>query len=1057
MIKSKKLGTLSMCALVSVSALVSSPLVVDNVRADEIQVENLQTTYSIDNNGMVSIPVGNSGTTMEIVPVGSSDKVEPDTNLEDGFFDFKPTAKQYKVTYTNNGTVKTFIINIDYNDAKMKLDEKEVCLPKTSAKDRDILLPYPKITDKDGNDITDLSAVTISVSNKSSNEIVVVDSEKPYAKDVMYKKFKPETYGTYTVNYKFEKQGYDIINLSFTIEVKPNFSTEGEISFSLDEKIGTPEIGKEFKLPEITANDDENEIEDINVVVNLSYYVINEKGEKSQETAITDYKFTPSQEGYYVFKYQVSDAFGRVAPTATYKTAKVKDAQSAQNIIMVESYAIGKDGKPYEVNGEGTITTTEAKDKSYKIATKMLQGKNLFIPAIFATDNLSKSANLTYTRTLKRYSAGILQEEIELDKDCYKSTSVQLDDVGTYTLTYTIKDEKGNEISREYDIEVCSSDVLNDSTIPSITFSANIDESTKWGSSFTITKPSVVDYDDETIVSDKNPENHAYLYYKATNGSDKTYTTNEIEIFTNSSNKFEINVYKSIQELEEELELKTGEGEIDLTDFDITLCFKYTSTDDFNNKAEQVKEIKVVGNTEIPTVVYTNPSGIEYRQGQEITLGDLTINYATGSRFNDYLKDIVVTYEIQNRETGASLGYYGTKYDFSETGKVKVTGTKFYATYSGNYDIIITVTDINGNTVIQETKIEGVDVVYNPEIVLDKDTMTLEIGSTDTSAKIYTMYNNGQIVEQTDKNFKVEIVSGSSVAIDSNMYFKAVSVGTTVVRYTMMNEDGTAELATADLTIEVSDTKDPVMSFDTDQVFNKVNHKDDKINLPMPHVTDNSGNATIDIKVTKNGKDITVTEEEGKKHFVASEEGTYTVVYKAQDSSGNSTSQTFTVNVGDVDGPIIDIKNVPVTKEVGSYYTIDLKDLFIYDEYETDFEYILSENTTITLKDPEGNEVKSEKAGEYTYKLDKEGTYTLTITATDSSDKTTTIDKTITVSKESIDPAEQSSAGLVIAILASLLILAFVIYYFFKPEKGANSNRRKKITSKEEDKKNNKK
>ena len=102
------------------------------------------------------------------------------------------------------------------------------------------------------------------------------------------------------------------------------------------------------------------------------------------------------------------------------------------------------------------------------------------------------------------------------------------------------------------------------------------------------------------------------------------------------------------------------------------------------------------------------------------------------------------------------------------------------------------------------------------------------------------------------------------------------------------------------------------------------------------------------------------------------------------------------------------------------------------------------------MKDAEGNEIKSTSTDGYSYKLDKAGTYTLTIKATDSSNHTTTIDKTITVSEKEVEPEAPNTAGTVIAILASLLILAFVIIYFFKPEKGAISNKKKKLEKVEE-------
>ena len=839
--KGKKLGAIALCGIVSASALAGAPIVTNNVSADEIKVSNFQTSYSIDGNGEVKIPqaISGSGTTMKVYPVGSTDEVV-DLDLTDNFFSFKPTASQYKVVYKNGTTEKAFIIDIDFKDVKISLNEKDVILPETTVKDQDVILPFAELKDTDGNKVDvnylDANEYSVSVSNKSTNQISVDESDKALDANVKYLKFRPENPGTYTVTYKIAKVGYETVSSTHTINVNSKLETIADISFKLNSKIGTPTIGKEFTLPTVKATDNTNGLEGIKVKVELSYQVMNQKGELSESVKIEDYKFTPTMEGYYVFKYVVTDAFGNRAPVYTTKTAKVNDTQAPSNLIYTKDYVV-IDGKAYEANAQDEDVLS--KDMSYLIQNNLKVGDNLIIPAIFATDNTS--SDLTYTRTLKRYDLGLVAEEIAIDQDCSKLTTYQVKDIGSYTLTYVVKDAKGNEANRDFNFFVYADEnAWKDEIAPTITFSAEIDESTKWGNKVTINKPVVTDLDNNQKVSDSNCETHAYVYYKAKkeNETDKSTFNDRVEVELNASNKFEIQTYSSITELQNKLD------NVDLSSWDIYLCFEYQAKDDSGNSTTETKEIKVVGATEVPTLNYTPPTNADLKQGDEIAIGDIKVSYSD-AKFQEYLKDIDVDIEIINTNTNAKVLAYGGSYVFNGN-LLTIKDTKFLASYSGDYKILITVTDINGNTVIQEAGITGVAVTYQPEIVLDKDTLELELGSTDTSAKIYTMFNNGAVVEATDDNLEITVTSGNSVAIDSNKYFKAIHTGESTVRYRM--KVGGEEFDKF-LTVIVKDTKNPELIFEVDNPFNRTYTKDSEITLPMPQVKDVSAISSDNVEL----------------------------------------------------------------------------------------------------------------------------------------------------------------------------------------------------------------
>lgn len=1061
--KSKKLGAVALCALVSASTLTINPEVINSVKADsypELVIPTLQSTYAPDDNGYVSIPeINGAGKTTTIYPLGSDTPVT-DLDTDTTKFKFKPTAKQYNVVYSGidgeKETKKSFIISIDYKDATFSLDESSVIMPETAVKGTEIILPYPILKDADGNKIAlDYgNNVKITVSSKSKSDIDVVESDKQYTDSVKYKKFTPASAGSYTVKYTVNVDGYDEVVKTYTIKAEPNLNTKAEISFDFNGSFPTLTLNKECTIPTVTAKDKTNELENIKVRVDVSYYVLAQNGTQSEEFKIENYKFTPKLEGYYVFKYKVTDAFGNESKTKVRKiSTKVVDTQAPTNVLYTGSYKV-QNGEAYLLDGE-TVTSEKAYDLSCRIPTNVNINTDFSLPAIFAKDNDSFE-KLTFVRTLKRYEGGQVKETIDLGtNDTTKMITVKVTEAGTYKLTYKVIDSKGNETNKDFTINVLAG-TWTDTIAPTIAWTSDIDTSTKWGSVVKISKPTTTDLNDAGATADKNLENIMHFYYKyKQGGTDKDTSASKVKVQINSSNKYEYSIYKSLQAFKDALNITTD----DISD--IKLVCEFTSIDDNGNNAKEEKEISILGNTEMPNVVYSVPSHV-INQQEEYELGTVTINYPTADIYDEYLKDIEVTFDVVNKDNKSPVITYGSSYSISG-GVLTVSGTKFLATFAGEYEIVLTVKDVNGNTFVSAGVTSSVaEIANNGRVDIDKEEMTIELGSDDTSAKIYTLYKNGVKIDETADNFKIDYEANSCITLDANKNIVAKKVGTATITFKMYNDDANDPSATPisikTLTVTVQDTEKPEMIFEQDNPFDGVYKSASdgsiKIDLPIPTVSDKGGiNAdNLVIKVTHNGSDVTITDNK----FAPLEDGTYTVEYKVTDLAGNSTTKTFSVGVGDLDGPSVDIKNVPASKEVGSIYTVDINDLVIYDEYEETFTAQLGVNTWITLKDSSGNEIQSIKDGEYSYKLDKAGTYTLTIKSTDSSNKTTTIDKTIVVSEAEPEPEGSSVAGTVIAILASLLLLAFVIYLFFKPEKTTSKSKNKVINKPKEDKNTNK-
>ena len=111
--KSKKLGALALCALVSASTLTVGPEVINSVKADDtdLKIPALQKTYETDSNGYVVIPeLNQTGETVfstKVYALGTDVEVTDEDTTDTSKFKFKPSAKQYKVVYTGVKSDKT--------------------------------------------------------------------------------------------------------------------------------------------------------------------------------------------------------------------------------------------------------------------------------------------------------------------------------------------------------------------------------------------------------------------------------------------------------------------------------------------------------------------------------------------------------------------------------------------------------------------------------------------------------------------------------------------------------------------------------------------------------------------------------------------------------------------------------------------------------------------------------------------------------------------------------------------------------------------------------------
>ena len=199
-----------------------------------------------------------------------------------------------------------------------------------------------------------------------------------------------------------------------------------------------------------------------------------------------------------------------------------------------------------------------------------------------------------------------------------------------------------------------------------------------------------------------------------------------------------------------------------------------------------------------------------------------------------------------------------------------------------------------------------------------------------------------------------------------------------------------------------------------------------------------------------------ITYENGSYCFVPTVKGTYTVTYSATDLSGNAAdNQIIKILVGETIKPTVSYSATiaPKLNLSDAKLVIDTTKIVITDNIlpEEGKEFVYN---TITLNEKNsGTAVTYETSGDKdqirTYTFEKEGTYTLTITAKDAAGNLGTYTTDIVVVGENNKETYTNETTGVILIVVSLVILAGVIVFFAKGKGGKQRPSKKKETKTE--------
>lgn len=186
--------------------------------------------------------------------------------------------------------------------------------------------------------------------------------------------------------------------------------------------------------------------------------------------------------------------------------------------------------------------------------------------------------------------------------------------------------------------------------------------------------------------------------------------------------------------------------------------------------------------------------------------------------------------------------------------------------------------------------------------------------------------------------------------------------------------------------------------------------------------------------------------------FKASKQGIYTIKYTATDDSGNTSTITKELKLGDCEAPELtwdnEEKDIPTTAKLNEKLSINLGKITLTDN-ETDKD-TLEKNLSVTLTDPSGNTVsKISSATNPEWEITSTGNYALKFVVKDKVGNTNTYSYKINVPAEEVEEEKISPVVGTVLVVVAVAVLAGVVVYFVvsskkKPTAGKKSSKKAK-------------
>ncbi len=1013
----------------------------------------------------------------------------------------------YTATSTDN-TVQTesetYLIKITSDKAVLSFeDNSPFILQDKIGENGIIVLPYPTVTINDeklaghyaGEGTTNANiVVTVADPEKNINAserwtettqddvytnplgTITIDGKKYYTFTPSKKTVNGEqttVFGSYVVYFKYTNTETNVVvTKAQTILVSQNYSVDNQkITFTWNGSM--PEslvLGNETELPKPVTVDENKGGESVKTytLIEISYT----NGNNTQKVDVDGFKFTPMFEAkngsYYTITYKIYTLEDlNLSNYTSLETAlenaepSVKKSYTILNATDTEKPVV-KPVNAYEVQNNGlsneTIELLTEEDISYYIPTKVRTNVEVEIPAIYATDNFYNFGDLTLTRTLidedgKTYdldgNSTLNESDSSLNPKVIQANNNQIAKIyfranGTYTIRFRAVDKAGNR--GEVTFKIVVTETLIDDLAPYIVL-PTIETAVYPQDKISFAEPTIVDYKDDhekgattSTTIDSNVKKDVYYFYgKATadtnfaellenNQLTKLQKTNGVYSLVVDENPA-TNYITIVVRAEDDAKYSTGR-----TENNVSYKFKVVQIYNVNDKKEPTLLTDLFEIADNLNLVYGQNETVNFVTDIEFTDED--------SNNEDTTNNLIATVKVFNK-LGNEINVSNVKFLF-DGNKYIVRGGKFITNIAGEYQVVITATDLGGNSLINSF-VFNVRDTKAPTIDVDKVQSTMELGKT---YKLPTpvIKDDGVVIEN---NAYSQVEFGDDCPSYSfnqgTLEFTPREEGTFVYYYVGKDSIGN-EIRVLGGTIEVKDTLAPVIVINETGEYSipeTAKYKDSNgnvvnVTLPLFTATDEyNGIKSTEITVKDpNGEELTVTTLSDHYEFTPNKNGIYSVTYKATDNANKTATEVYSIKVGDVSAPTLNGTTKPGSYKVDDTIKIDLANLTVVDDVDGSTNGASANNNgklTLTLIGPDSKEISMTKTNnEYSHKFETAGKYTIKYTIKDTAGNTDSITYSFEVEATTTNKTVSEIAWGTALIIASIALVAGVIVFFVR-------------------------
>lgn len=1027
--------------------------------------------------------------------------------VTDGAF-IPNTAGIYTITYSYNDYSTDLKLNVTGISEGVQItfeENSQYVVPSTvnpefEGAGLNVTLPNPIVVDAEGEVIADaVVETTVTFSGSTTYDALNEDGftdDEGVDYDVLV--LDPDTNGTYTITYRYKVGNKVVAYTQKTIKADKNYNNDFDFIYNYDSaKPTTAEIGVATKLPTVTGYNTTSGKENDKIEV---YYTVKAEitvGSTTTEYELGDdtgvitfkdgaYYFTPRLDGDYVITYTVKNFFGKEATvsSSSFEIEDVADTTSPKPIVVMPYTE-----EDFDENGVLTdyIDATEAMANYHNT-------ENILLFPIYAIDaaNGIVENNLTLYRTIKNAGNSSIFNEKDLTENVngkilvfnsilditgeedhvvltvningkdYSITESQVyvvseaDDEnklnnGTYTISYFANDKAGNGKDYKTFSMIIEQGFIDD-VAPVVTFPENLPVAVFINDTVSFKAPTAAD-------QGPKPDSRLSVYV--------TYTTTSGGVESTEKRADAEDSIVSYNKDTQKYSFKITDNQIE------KVTIKAYSRDNSGNigSAQQSVIILNTGDSAPTTIenyninIDQNPNG--YVQGNDIVLptvtyGDDLVNYLNveviiennGVFYNSYDATIV--------KNGTTLTYSNAKFCANQAGEYTIT---YITTDAGNNKTILmfglTIQANWDNVVIEFT---GLGSQINNGTAEKGETIQLPIPS--------LVYNTNEL-ELVGGTYNVIITGPTNYELLSNYIFTPKAVGIYKIQYVatlkvIATNEMLDQIQSKIFEINVVDTTGPtfVDFTEIESYFAGLQNVQpgDTITIPLPEFSDNDVNLEASyVKISTSTGSFTIHLNEPEKltdydRFTTN--NTYTIQYVLIDEYNNQTSRSVTLDVGDCDAPELTIEDDLLKAEynIGDEIEIDFSKIQAIDEVdgqiilynESTGIYSLKEGASIkiTIKNTTTND-SSDLTSEtddlrYSYRVEKAGSYKVTIQIGDTSGKIATYDNiTFTVGSENNAGMTAEEILGTVLIIISVLMLGGVITYFVVSKKKLESKYKK--------------